>query len=91
MNSAHEAGTRLTHSAAYFDVIAARKIELLVVEPPWHVHVHAAGAILVVSRVILHRGDVSGNSCACCISDVFANRAARIRESLRKSRAPRIE
>ena len=37
-------------SAADFDMVAAREVELLVVEPPRHVDVHAADAVLVVRR-----------------------------------------
>src|SRR5688572_33036770 len=62
VNPAHEARARLSHTTTYLDVVSARKIELLVVEPPRHVDVHSACAILVVPGMILHRRDVAGYS-----------------------------
>ena len=52
-----EARARLPHAAVHFYMVTAREVELLVVEPPGHVHVHAADAVFVVRHVIGHRGN----------------------------------
>ena len=57
VNAAAEAGARHPAPAARLDVIAARKIELLVVEPPRRVQVHPAGAVLVVRDAVHQRRD----------------------------------
>ena len=49
-------------AAAELDVIAAREIELLVVEPPRHVEVHAADAVLVVRHAVHHLRDEAGDA-----------------------------
>jgi len=59
LDAAHEAEAgRAAASAAELDVIAARKIELLVVQPPRHVEMRAAGAVFVVGDSVLHLRDV---------------------------------
>src|SRR6266550_4812635 len=44
LDSSSETRTRLGEPSPNLDVISAREIELLVVEPPRHVHVHSTGA-----------------------------------------------
>jgi hypothetical protein len=91
MDPAHEPRSGLANSAADFDVIPPGEIELAVVEPPRHVDVHATGAVFIVSRVILHRRDVAGNSGASRICDILADRSARVCEALRMFCALRVE
>src|SRR3989442_6435149 len=52
LDPAHEAGGWLIAPAPYLDVVAAGEIELRVVEPPGHVEVHPAHAVLVVRHAV---------------------------------------
>ena len=66
-------------------MVAAREVELLVVEPPRHVHVHAADAVLVVRHVVHHRRDESGDVGAGRVGEVLAHHAAGVGEPLREA------
>ena len=86
LDATAEAVRRLPQPTIDFDVIPAREVELLVIEPPGHVHVHAADAVLVVRDVIDHRRDETAGVGAGGVGDVLADDAARVREPLRKER-----
>ena len=62
-------------SSAKLDVIAARKIVLVICSPPRHVHVHAADAVMIVRS---HRGqlrEISGDTGAHGIGQIPAEYA----------------
>src|SRR5258705_9683452 len=73
-------------TAPHLDVIPAREVELFVVEPPRHVDVHAAYAVVIVGDGIHHFWDESGDIGACGIGEVLADRAAAVRESVWEQR-----
>src|SRR5207244_9471499 len=52
LDPTQDAVARLMAAAADLDVIAAREIELGVVEPPRHVEMHTADAVLVVRDAV---------------------------------------
>src|SRR3989449_8656030 len=56
LDPAHEPGRRLLAPAPHLDVVAAREVELCVVEPPRHVEVHPTHAVLVVRHAIGEAG-----------------------------------
>ena len=78
-------------SAAGLDVVAAREVELPVVEPPRHVDVHAARAVLVVRNAVHHRGHDPADVGSGRIRQVLAHRAARVGQSGWKLRTLRVE
>src|SRR5690606_8168135 len=57
LDTVQYAVARHVEAATDLDVIAAREVERAVVEPPWHVDVAAAGAVLVVRRSLHHLRD----------------------------------
>src|SRR5947208_606914 len=54
LNPAHESVARHVRPAPDLDVVAAREVELLVLEPPRHVQMHPAHAVVVVRDVVHH-------------------------------------
>src|SRR2546422_1817359 len=44
-----------------FRSVAAREVELLLLEPPRHVQMHAAHAVVVVRHVVHHPGNEAGH------------------------------
>ena len=69
VDAAHEAGAGHAAAAADLDVVAAREVELLVVEPPRHVEVRAADAVLVVRHVVHQlRDEAARRRCRSCRS-----------------------
>src|SRR5439155_24706860 len=86
LDATHEAVARRIEPATDLDVVAAREVELLVVEPPGHVEVHAADTILVVRDVIDHRGDEPRDVRSGGVGDVLADHAAGVGEALREER-----
>jgi hypothetical protein len=91
LDSAHESVRRRSHPAADLDVVAAREVELLVVEPPGHVDVHTADAVLVVRHVVDHGRDVATGARTRRVGDVLADHAAGVGETLRKLRRLGVE
>src|SRR5439155_12578347 len=78
-------------SAADLDVIPARKIELRVVEPPRHVEMHAADAVLVVRHAVAQLRNVSGDREPSRIGEIATDRAARVREAIGEARRRRVQ
>jgi hypothetical protein len=91
LDPAHEARFGLPQAAPHLDVIAAGKIELRVVQPPWHVDVHAADAILVMRNMINHRRDEPGDVGPRGVGQVLPDRTAAVGETLRKMGGRRVE
>ena len=92
LDAAHDAeARRRSLAAAEFDVIPAREIERLVVQPPRHVEVRAAGAVLVVRHAVFHLRDVTADPQAGRIGEVAADDAAGIRQAIGKAARLRIE
>src|SRR5204862_756092 len=91
LEAAAEAVARHAAAAADLDVVAPGKIERLVARPPRHVEVHAAGSVLVVRWGFHQPRNEAGDREARRISEVPAERAARVRQSLRMLRGPRVE
>src|SRR5215475_714184 len=61
-NVAHEWERRNpATSTPELDVVSAREVELLVIQPPWHVKMHTAYAVLVVRHTVGHFWNVSPN------------------------------
>src|SRR6478736_1496891 len=85
------AQTRHAAAAAKLDVIAARETELRVVEPPRHIEMCAACAVLVMRMAVHHRGYEPAHAGAGRISQVLTNHAARVRKALRELSRSRIE
>src|SRR5207248_6157529 len=56
LDPATEPGLGEPGAAPHLDVVAPREIQLLVVEPPGHVHVHPAHAVVIVGDGIHHFG-----------------------------------
>ena len=72
-------------------MVAAREIELRVVQPPRHVQVHPADAVLVMRDVISHRRNESGEVGPRRVGEILADGAARVGEPLRMARRLRVE
>src|SRR4029078_13052723 len=77
--------------AADFDMVAAREIELLVVPPPRHEQVHAAGAILVVRNPVHQLRDETGDAEPGRVGQVLADDAARVGQALGGFRSAGVE
>src|SRR6478672_1411187 len=73
LNAGHEAERRRPAAAARFDVIAAGKIELSVVEPPGDVYVHPADAVLVVGDAVRQLWDVARNGKTGGVGEIAAD------------------
>ena len=84
LNTTAEARPGLTGAAIHLDVIAAREVELLVVEPPRHVDVHSADTVVVVRNVVHERRDKSGDARAGRVGEILPDDAARVREPVRE-------
>src|SRR5262245_20351493 len=50
-----------TASTPELDVISTREVELLVIQPPWHVEMHTAHTVFVVRHAVGHFRNVSPN------------------------------
>src|SRR5437763_13455093 len=65
-------------ATAKFDVITTQKFILAIELPPWHVHVHAANAVVVVRR---HFGELRRNTSAAtadAVGEVTPNASGRL-------------
>src|SRR5205814_9989905 len=91
LDSAHEAIAGRVEPTAHFNVVAAGKIELLVVDPPRHVYVVSADTIFVVGNVIHHLRDESGDVGASGVGEIFADDTTGVGQPLRKFRRLRVE
>src|SRR5712671_1112701 len=91
LDSTHEAVTGRIQSATDLDVIPARKIELLVVDPPRHVDVVAAYAVLVVRNVVHHFGNEAPDIGAGGVSEILPDDSAGVGETVRKLCGLRVE
>ena len=72
-------------------MVAAGKIELLVVDPPRHVDVVAADAVLVVRNVVHHFGNEAPDVGPGGIGEILPDDSARVCEAVRKLRRLRVE
>src|SRR5690349_20737549 len=61
LDSTKDSVARLPTPAAQLYVVAARKIELRIVEPPRHVQVHATNAVFIVRHAICELRDVAAD------------------------------
>ena len=91
MNAAHEAVARHAPAAPDLDVVAAREVERPVFEPPRHVEMHAAHAVVVVRHVIRHLRDEPGHVRPGRVGDVPADGSARVGEAVREQRGRGVE
>src|SRR5439155_1981975 len=91
MNTADEPGSGHVLAAADLDVVPAREIELLVVEPPRHVEVRAPGAVLVVRDLVHHARNEPGQARARRVRQIPADIAAGIAEALGELRRLGVE
>ena len=84
-HAADKAVGRDAHATAVFDVVAARKIKFLVVQPPRREYVHTAHSVFIVPFPI-HEG---GHKCAARgsrgIVQVLAHHAAFVGQSAREA------
>jgi hypothetical protein len=81
------ADLRHMETAADLDVIAARKILLLIVEqPPGNVDVHPADTVRIVARKICHGGNVTRQAVTSRVRKVAPYHAGFVRNAVRKSR-----
>src|SRR5439155_25679788 len=77
---------------AELDVIAARKVLLLLIEqPPGHVDVHPVDPIRVVARQSFERGNDAVDSVAHGVGEVASELSGGIREAVGESRRFRVE
>ena len=90
LDGAQHSEARHPAAATRLDVIPAREVQRGVVEPPWHVDVHA-GAILVVGHTVHERRDKARDRGASRIGQVAADGAAGVRQAVGKSRGSRIQ
>ena len=72
-------------------MVAAREVELAVVEPPRHVDVHAARAVVVVRRQAFEDRDVALHAGAGGVGEVAADGAAGVGEAVGMPRRLRVE
>src|SRR6266542_4104323 len=84
VNSAHEAVVRHVGAAPHLDVIAAREVELLVVQPPRHVDVHSSHTVVIMRDVIHHLRDEARDVGAGRVREILAHRPAAVREPVGK-------
>src|SRR5450756_2080014 len=86
VRSAENAHAGHAASAAEFDVIAAREGHftglLLLVEPPRHVHVHAADAIVIGRRQIFEDRQIAVDRRADGVHDVLADHARTVGDAV---------
>src|SRR5262249_44660329 len=62
LDIAHESeGGGGATSTTQLDVVSAREVELLVIQPPWHVEMHTANTVFVVRHTVGHFRNVSPN------------------------------
>src|SRR5690606_36457166 len=73
------------------DVVAAREVELGVVQPPGHVDVGAADAVLVVRHLVDEAGDEPGHVHADRVGEVLSDRSAGVGEALGEEAGPGVE
>src|SRR4029079_19712586 len=91
LNPAAESGARHAGAPVDLDVISPGKVEFLVVQPPRHVDVHAAYTVVIVRNGVLEGRNMAGDAGAGRVSEILADDATRIRQSIRKLRRPRVE
>ena len=82
---------RAAAAAAELDMVAAREIELLVIDPPGHVQMHAADAVLVVRDAIRQLRNVARHRQAGRVGQITPDDAARVRQAVRKTGRLRVE
>jgi hypothetical protein len=85
LNASHESVRGLREAPPNLDVIPTWEIQLLVVEPPRHVDVPAADAILVMRDMVHHRRNESGDVGPGRVGEILAHDAAGVRQSLGKA------
>jgi len=95
MGTTELSGFRQSAPAAELDMIPARERHLagllLLVEPPGHVHVHAAGSVLVTRRQVLEYGQISAHRRAYRVHHVAAHQACGVTHTIRKLAALRVQ
>ena len=84
LDPAAEARLRQPRAAPHLDVVAAREVELLVVEPPRHVDVHPAHTVVIMGNRVHHLRNESSDVGAGRVGEILADRPARVRESIRE-------
>src|SRR5207249_2774569 len=82
--------SRHVRAAPHLDVVAAREVELLLPEPPRHVQMHAAHAVVVVRHVVRHLGNEAGHIRPGGVGDVLPDRAARVGQAVRIQAGPGV-
>src|SRR4029078_34409 len=91
MDSAEKPVPGLVQTAVDLDMIAARKVQLPDVEPPGHVDVPAADAVLIVGHVVHEGGYESGDSGTGGVGEILADGTARVGEPVGEQRGLGVE
>src|SRR5258706_4198306 len=91
VDGTHEPVARHVPPAPALEVVAARGVQLPVVEPPGHVHVHAPDAVFIEGRQALEARDLAGDAGARAVREVAADRPAGVREAVRVADRLRVE
>src|SRR3954468_23226440 len=91
MDAAEESGAGHPAAAANLDVIAAGEVERLVIDPPRHVEVHAADAVLVVWMPVHQPRNEPRDAGSGGVRQILADDAAGVAEALREFGRLRIE
>jgi hypothetical protein len=81
-NAPAKAIRRHAHAAAVFDMVAAREIELFVIEPPGRIHMQPPNAVFVVPLAAKELGQYAAHGSAGAVVQVFANHAAAVGQAV---------